>query len=204
MGRSATHTLYAHSTTFHVFTLHSLHFHSDHLHTPSRRRHSVAFFTFHDIRNTCTFECILRTFSHKHIRHTLHALTTHLHTHSLWAEHIPVHSHRPPHTAHSAPPIFHYIRKLPTFSHIRAHAVTFCGRTFDYIRRRACMYRNASSCIVMYRNVLECSRSRLRGCPSPPPLPPLPPPPLRSPREAARARRPPCSSSGGARLASWS
>ena len=91
------HTLYAHST-LHSTCLHCIRFSSipttfAHLPADDIPSHS---FTFHDIRNTCTFECILRTFSHKHIRHTLHALTTHLHTHSLWAEHIPVHSHRPP------------------------------------------------------------------------------------------------------------
>ena len=66
----------------------------------------------------------------------MHAPPTFIHIHSglstfqyiLVALHI---------TAHSAPPIFHYILKLPTFLHIRAHAVTFCDCTFDYIRRQS-------------------------------------------------------------------
>ena len=126
------------------------------------------FFTFDDILYTCTFEYILCTFSRKHIRHTLHARTTHLHTHSLWTEHIPVHSRRPPH--YSAFRTSH----IPLHSqtpHLSPHSCTCSHILWPYIRLHSPPCMHVSECMRMYLNLSECTRRCAFSAPPPRPRP---------------------------------
>ena len=121
------HSLYIHSTRT---TFKNIHTHAVRVHSVTCARlqlHALHSVTLHS--DTCVHVHIRMHSSYLPSQNAfatryMHSPPTFIHIHSgpstfqyiLVALHI---------AAHSAPPIFHYIRKLPTFLHIRAPAVTF-------------------------------------------------------------------------------